>query len=543
MTEAASVILIEGGRVYDHAGDTDDPRVADVLIEGDRIVAVEPGLGARLRSDGGDPAQRLRRVNRVIDARNRLLLPGFFNAHYHSHDTLLKGSFETIPLEFWALYALPSVFPRRSKEELWARTMVGAVECIRTGITTVQDMNTLWPYHPEDLDTVLAAYDEIGLRCVFALQFANVPRIRTRPFWAELIPEADHGRLTSGLKQFADDTGPLQALEAMVTERRHRSPLVEFGLAPATPEGCTRELLEGIADLSRRQQLPVYTHIYENKPMAVVGRHHYRQYGGSLVRYLGACGLLGPSLTLAHSIWLLADEIALLAETGTNVAVNPVGNLKTRSGIAPIRALLNAGVNVGIGCDNCSCSDSQNMFQSMKLFTTLPAVSDVEPGPPYARDAIWAATVGGARTAGRAAHLGALAPGMKADVVVLDTRDISYVPFNSAARQVVYTEGGRGVETVIVDGRIVMLDRRLTTIDETALARTIADVMPVVRRDLARVRERMRPVDHLVLEAYRRAWREDIGVNRYVRDEQFAGSDTRESSGGADMGANTERGE
>jgi guanine deaminase len=509
-------ILIEGGRVFDHAGDTDVPRVADVLIEGDRIAAVGPDVGRRLR------AEPRRSGVRVIDARGRLLLPGFFNAHYHSHDVLLKGCFETIPLDVWASYALPPAFPRRSREELRVRTLVGAVECIRTGITTVQDMNTLFPYHPEDLEMVLAAYEEVGLRCVFALQVANVPRIQARPYWRELIPESDHHRLTAGLKQFSHETEILPALESML--RRPAHPLVAFGLAPATPEGCSRELLEGIADLSRRRELPVYTHIYENKGMAAVGRHHYPEHGGSLVRYLAACGLLGPRLTLAHSVWLQAAEIRTLAETGTHVAVNPVGNLKTRSGIAPIRALLAAGVNVGIGCDNCSCSDSQNMFQSMKLFTTLPAVSELEPGPPFAKDAVWAATVGGARTAGREDELGSLTPGKKADVVILDIRDVSYVPLNSAARQVVYTEGGRGVETVIVDGRIVMLERRLLTIDEAALARAVDDVMPTLRRDLAQVRERMRPIEPLLLEAHRRIGHDEIGVNRYVDDPQFTGA-------------------
>ena len=268
--------------------------------------------------------------------------------------------------------------------------------------------------------------------------------------------------------------------------------------------------------------MPVYTHFYENKAMAAVGRHHYAEYGGSLVRYLGACGLLGPHVTLAHSVWLQAAEIGILAETGTHVAVNPVGNLKTRSGVAPIRPLLAAGVNVGIGCDNCSCSDSQNMFQSMKLFTTLPAVCEPEPGPPFAKDALWAATIGGARTAGREAELGSLTVGKKADVVILDTRDVSYVPFNSAARQVVYTEGGRGVETVIVDGRIVMLERRLLTIDEAALARAVEDVMPTLRRDLGEVRERIRPIVPLLLEANRRIGREEIGLSRYLDDPQFA---------------------
>ncbi len=145
--------------------------------------------------------------------------------------------------------------------------------------------------------------------------------------------------------------------------------------------------------------------------MTLIARQTHKSDEGSLINYLKRVGLLTPRTSLAHSVWMTRAEIESIAEGGANVVLNPVGNLKTRSGIAPIRTYLRNGVNVALGCDNCSCSDSQNMFQTMKLFAGLAAVTQPEPGPPTAADAIRAATVGGARTAGLGGRVGALRPG------------------------------------------------------------------------------------------------------------------------------------
>ena len=164
-------MLIAGGLVYDHDGDTDRPAQADILIDGNCIAAVGPGLRA------------LHPNAPVVDARDHLVLPGFINAHYHSHDTLLKGFFEAVPVELWSVLALPPSFTRRSRRELRARTLIGAVECLHGGITTVQYMARVHPFDPADVDVVLEAYDEVGIRCIFA------------PHVTERSPLEDHGIL------------------------------------------------------------------------------------------------------------------------------------------------------------------------------------------------------------------------------------------------------------------------------------------------------------------------------------------------------------
>lgn len=502
----ADTILIKGGRVYRHDGDTNQPGVADVLVDGDRIAAVGEDLDAH---PGGEAA-----FGRVIDASGKLVLPGFVNAHYHSHDILLKGCFESLPLEMWVVQALPPSYPKRSLEEVRARTLLGAVECLRSGMTTVQDMLTLYPFDEAHVDCVLRAYEDVGIRCVFSLQVGDIPGIERVPFWKEEVPEAYHRYLGAAVEPGADD--PLTRVRDQYARLRDFSPRITWALGPTSPEFCSPALLEGLAALSAEHDLPVLTHLYESRMMALAARMYLPEHGGSQVRYLQSVGLLGRRLGLAHSVWLLPGEIELLAEAGANVVLNPLSNLKTKSGVPPIRSYLDAGVPVALGCDNCSCGDSQNMFQAMKLFAGLAAVSDPEPGPPSAADTLAIATEGGARALGQDGEIGAIAPGMKADISIVDLTNPQFVPFNSAARQTVYAESGEGVDTVLVDGRVVMEGRRITTIDEAELRAAVEAVMPSLRRDLAQVVERTDAFAPDLLRAWRRSWSSDVGTNRYV---------------------------
>ncbi len=502
----ANGLLITGGRVYDHDGDVHRPAQADVLIAGDEIVRVEAGLADRLAGDGGPS---------VIDARDKLLVPGFVNAHYHSHDVLLKGCFETLPLELWLLSALPPSYPKRSREEVRVRTLLGAAECLKNGITTIQDMLTIFPFDPDHLDVVMEAYREIGIRTVFAFQIADLKGLDRVPFWRETVPEAFHQHLSAAVEPFAGQD-PAEIAAEQYLRHRDTDPRITWALGPTSPEFCSPGLLERLAELSETHDLPVVSHIYESKSMALSGRMFMPEHGGSQIRYLKATGLLGPRLSLAHSVWMAPDEIELMAEAGANAVLCPAGNLKTMSGIAPAREYIAAGVNLGLGCDNCSCGDAQNMFQAMKLLCGLAAVSDPEPGPPSAADAMRTATLGGARATGLDGAVGAIRPGMKADISILDLASLALVPLNSAARQLVFAEGGAAVETVIVAGRVVVRDRRLTTIDEAALRRAVEDVMPGVRADLEVVTSRIDEIEPFLLDAWRRSWHEDVGLDRYV---------------------------
>ena len=195
----------------------------------------------------------------------------------------------------------------------------------------------------------------------------------------------------------------------------------------------------------------------------------------------------------------------------------PISNLKLKSGVAPILDLHRAGVEIALGCDNYSCAETQNIFIAMRMLCLLPAVTDPEPGPVNAAYALKAATLAGARAVGLADKIGALKPGMMADLTILDLNEPAFVPFNSAARQIVFSEAGRAVETVLVGGRPVVRNGKLVTVDEAALAAEVEKIAPAFRRDAAGAGRAAMPISsRRCLNANREAWKVPLGFERYI---------------------------
>ena len=491
------------------------PERCDILIMDGKIAALGPGLAAA-QADGRPIAELGGRpVDRVIDCSGLMALPGFVSAHYHSHDVLLRGSFESMPLDFWAAHALPQSFPKRSTQEIRIRTLLGAMECLRGGITTVQDLLTLHPFDEAHLEAVLQAYEDIGIRCVFALQIGDRLRSGAVPFWEDLAPpeaDAEIGGYSADVS--ADEL--LARVEAAAKAHAGRHRRITWALGPSGPERCSPKLLAGLADIAQRLGLRMFTHIYQAKAEAVVARSNYAAHGRSLVQYLKDCGALTPRMGLVHNIWIAPQEVDLVGESGASMILNPASNIKTRSGIAPIARLRAAPINLALGTDNCSCSDAQSMFQAMKLFSLLPGVIDPLAGTPPAADALRAATLGGAAALGLAEIVGDIDVGMAADITLLDLSDPIYHPLNDPARQVVYSEAGRGVRTVLVDGQIVVSDGKLVSIDEAAIYRELLALTPRLREDALTVRARMQKLAPYYEKVFERALTYELEFDRYA---------------------------
>jgi 5-methylthioadenosine/S-adenosylhomocysteine deaminase len=498
---AGTTLLLKGGRALLPGGDWHEPGQVDIAIAGDTIA----GTAENYVAERGPNVE-------VIDARDHLVLPGFINAHYHSHDVLAKGTLEEVPLESWRLYALPPQYPPRSPEEIYARTLLGALECLRSGMTTIQDMLTLYPYEDRHLDAVMAAYDKVGIRVIFALQYADRKGIETIPFWKDTFPKELHPLLSTAAEP-ERDLDLIGHFEATCLKAPPR-PRVSWALGPSAPERCSPELMARTMEIARRYNIPVYTHIYESRGMALQARLTLPEYSGLLIRRLAEEKVLDPRLNFAHSVWLSREEIELLAEHGAGVVLNPQGNLKMKCGIPPIRLIQDAGVRMGLGCDNCSCSDAQNMFVAMKLLALLAAVSDPIPGPPQSIAAIRAATEAGADGARLGHMLGRIAVGFKADLTLIDTKDPTWSPANSVARQLVHIEAGRGVRHVIVDGRVVVKDRQLTTVDEATIYDAVSAVMPEFRRDFAKISERVAKLQPWLDRAHQQIMAADLDIDR-----------------------------
>ena len=246
-------LVITGGRVWDPAGDVDLPARRDVLIEDETIVAVV---------SPGDPllVEWLQTGPEVLDATDQLVMPGFVNAHFHSYDGLMKGLLEDMPFDVWALHSQPAYFGKRSKAEIRARTLIGAIECLKYGITTVQDMNTLVPQNEETLDTTLAAFAEIGIRVVFSIALRDVVALDIAPFLPDDMPDAVRALVQGSPRDAAAD---LAFVEQQIARLNPLPPRLHWALSPSGPQRSSPALLEGIVDMARRYSLPVTTHVLE----------------------------------------------------------------------------------------------------------------------------------------------------------------------------------------------------------------------------------------------------------------------------------------
>ncbi|WP_170149711.1 amidohydrolase family protein [Rhodoplanes roseus] len=494
----ARSFVLKGAFVYDHGGDTDAPAVADVFVRDGRIVSV------------GDPVPP--GVHEVIDLSGHLLAPGFVNSHYHSHDVLAKGMFETMSLERWGMIAGP-IGSDRSIEEVRLRTILGAVECARNGITTVQDFLNLAPMDPAYVDAIVDAYATVGVRVILSIAVRDKSQLDTILWADEMVPHEHHATVGTAT---GDPARQLAFVEEQIARIGDRDGAVVWALSPSAPQRCSFELLRGVGDLAKAGGLPVYTHVYETRLQRLLGKERYTDHAGSLIALMDDAGLLGPHVTIAHGVWPDAEEIARIADTGTGVVLNMLSNLKLRSGVAPLAAYRRAGIPLSLGCDNCSCADVQSMLQVMKLYCLLGGIGIVGPERPEAAEAIRLATLGGARAAGREGVLGAVAPGMAADLVAYDLDDPAWRPFNSAARQLVFAETGRAIRHVWVAGRQVVRDGRCATYDESKLTRDLAAAMPMVRRDLDALASAADVIEPAFQAIQSRAFSTELGYDRYL---------------------------
>jgi cytosine/adenosine deaminase-related metal-dependent hydrolase len=514
-------VLISGVRVYDRGGNIHRPPIRDVLISNDKIFSIcAPDASTPEIVTVRQAVSQGRPDVIEIDGREKLLIPGLVNAHYHSYDVLCKGRFEDMPFDIWALHSQPAYWGPRSRQELRLRTLLGAVECLQYGITTIQDMNTLVPQDEATLDAILSAYAEVGIRVVFSIAARDLPQLDIAPFLPDDMPDLVRA-LVSGAP--GDAKEQLAFIEAQIARL---SPLPErfsWAVSPSGPQRCSRELLEGLAAIAARHRLPVFTHAYETRAQLARARSGYPAQHGSLVTLLAQTGLLSARATLAHGVYLAPREIDLLGEAGAGVVHNPVSNLKLKNGVAPLLDLRRAGMNISLGCDNCSCSDCQNLFQVMKLFCLLAAGMSGEPTGIVAADALDAATAGGALAVGMAGQIGEIRQGMKADLVLIDLADVAYLPLNSAVRQLVYGECGRGIHTVIVDGEVVVDRGRICSVDMRQLQEELTEAMDAVEKDYDTLVARQAPAIPYLLRANSTLSHADLGMQRFI------GAQTRKS--------------
>lgn len=450
-----STMLLRGGYVLRRREDEYFCEPADIEVEGSSIRSVAPPPPDVSRSEPED-----RRHDRVIDAVGKLVFPGLVNAHTHSYGNLARGLFDALPLEPWMPYAT-AVTMRRTWREGYVSATLGCVEMIRTGTTAVLDQ--LGGSH-ESQAGALQAYSDAGVRVALAPMVTDIPAHET----------IQHGLATPPAVQRRLEQVPppkrsqvVGQLRELLADWHGKDACMSVLIGPSGPQRCSQELLIACRDLAREFDTGLHTHLLETRTQQAFAQ---ARYGRSMVAYLDELGLLSSRFSGAHAVWCTDADLRILAKADATLVHNPWSNLTLGSGIAPLPSWRESGVGRALGTDGANCGGDLNMFQSMKLATSLHRSSG-EPVDTWTtpREIFKLATEGGAGALQLTGRVGRIEPGYEADLVIINLASPTYVPLSDALTQLVYGETGAGVETVIVGGEVVLDERRLTRVDEHAL--------------------------------------------------------------------------
>jgi guanine deaminase len=444
-------ILIRGGRLADPARRRAEP--TDILVSDGVIREVGPDLVA--------PEEA-----RIVEAAGFLLHPGLINGHTHGHGALARGNADRFTLEM-SLAAAPWLGGGRALQDKKLSAQINAAEMVLKGCTAAYDLFTEVPLPTaEGLDATAEAYAGVGMRAVIAPMVADITLYDAVPGLRDALPEALRDR-TDGMRLPAWQQ-TVEAMRGALSGWRWAAKDIHAAVAPTIPHHCSDAFLCGCRDLARDFGVGLHSHLGESKVQALTG---LRRYGKTLLAHMDALGLVGPGFTAAHGIWLDDDDLKRLRDAGATVVHNPGSNMKLGNGMFRFRQARDLGVTVALGTDGASSSDHQNMYEAMRMASLLSKVQGPDPrGWASVEEVYEAATVGSAKALGFT-DIGAIAPGMKADIVFLDLQAINWIPHQWTVNQMVHVEDGSSLRHVMIGGRFVVKDRQLLTVDLAKLAR------------------------------------------------------------------------
>lgn len=417
-------ILIKGGTIV--TMDEHDSIVrGDLLIRDGRIASIGE------TADGADE---------VIDARGCAVLPGFVQTHLHLCQTLFRGAADDLALIDWLKKRVWPMEAAHTAASIRASARLGLAELIKGGTTCALTMETV--NHTEEVFKVVAA---TGFRATVGKCMMDK---------GDGVPAALHENAEDSIQE------SLALLEAWHGKAEGR---IRYCFAPRFAVSCTGELLSQVARLARERGVMVHSHASESKTECVLVE---RESGRRNIAYLHSLGLTGKHVALAHCIHVDTAELETLKQTRTNVVHCPSSNLKLGSGIAPITRMLAEGISVSLGADGAACNNRLDMFTEMRTAALLQKVMHGAEALP-ARRVLRLATIDGARAMGLNDEVGSLETGKRADVIVVRLDCLHSTPQPAdVTSAIVYSAQPADVQTAIVDGQLVMCDRKLLTMNE-----------------------------------------------------------------------------
>jgi 5-methylthioadenosine/S-adenosylhomocysteine deaminase len=378
-----------------------------------------------------------------IDATGCVVLPGFVQTHIHLCQTIFRGAADDLPLLDWLKKRVWPLEAAHSPASIRASARLGVAELIKGGTTCALTMETV--NHTEEVFRVI---EETGFRATVGKCMMDK---------GDDVPAALHEEIENSINE------SLALCDAWHGKAEGR---IRYCFAPRFALSCTGELLERVGKIAREREVIVHTHASENRNECALVES---ETGLRNVAYLDSLGLSGENVVLAHCVHLDASEFEKLSRTKTNVAHCPSSNLKLGSGIAEVMKMLEAGISVSLGADGAACNNRLDMFTEMRTMALLQKAMHGPEAIPAGR-ALRIATIDGARALGLDQEIGSLETGKRADVIVVKLDTLHATPHESdPVSALVYSAQTADVQTVIIDGQLLMKDRELLTIDEKAV--------------------------------------------------------------------------
>jgi 5-methylthioadenosine/S-adenosylhomocysteine deaminase len=432
----------------------------DLLIENATIVTMDEGRKVLNNSSVGIEKGRISAIGsvtqlrqigatEVIDSTGKIVIPGMINTHTHLFQTLSKGLGSDVPLFDWFRKAILPYAPSLTEEDCYNAALLGCLEGIKSGTTCLNDFMYVHP-KPKLSDAIIKAMTAIGVRGVLSRGIVDSGR--------------DHGMPDS----LIEDVGAsLEDCERLISNYQGaQNGTIQVWLAPASLWMSTPDAFRKAKEVSKKHNAWMTWHCAETRRIVESSK---QKFGKSDLRILHDIGFLGPKTLAAHSIWLDDDEIMIMKEKEVKVAHCPVANMYLTDGVARIPHMLSKGITVGLGTDGAASNDNQDMIFLLKTTPLLHKVSTLDPLAMTADKAFEMATLGGARCMGLGNEIGSLAVGKKADIVIINPNAANTTPSYQPVSTIVYASTQENVETVIIDGRIIMKERKILTVRESEI--------------------------------------------------------------------------
>jgi 5-methylthioadenosine/S-adenosylhomocysteine deaminase len=420
MTTHRADLLVTNGTVL--TMDTQGTR-----IEGGGVAV----FNSQIAAVGTAAAMKNWTAPRIIDARGGIIMPGLVNTHTHAAMTCFRGLADDLPLMDWLQ---EHIFPAEAKldeNKVYHATLLACAEMIRSGTTTFCDM-----YLFEN--AVARAASTAGVRAVVGEVLYD-------------FPSPNYGDLEHGFAY----------TERMIDTWRD-DPLISVAVEPHSPYLCAPVLLKRAAGIARQHSIPLVIHVAETRSEVA---QMQQRYGRTPVGFLAEHGILSANLLACHCVVLSEEDLDLLEDHDVKVAHNPESNMKLASGVAPVPEMLRRGICVGLGTDGCASNNNLDLFLEMSTAAKLHKVNKLDPTVMDAETVLRMATIEGAKALGIGSTTGSIEEGKAADIIVIDTRQPHLTPMYNPISHLVYAAGGSDVSWTIVNGRVVMEDRRLCSLD------------------------------------------------------------------------------